>query len=255
MKVTFVGHSTVLIELDGIRLLTDPMLRSRVLHIRRRVDPVEVEKLPGIDLALISHVHHDHFDPRSLRMIAGGTTLVLPREAGRLARRLGFDRVVELDESESTSFKGIDVRATFADHRSGRLIHRGPRALGYLISGTQRIYFAGDTDIFPRMSSFPELDLALLPVWGWGRHLGPGHLDPIRAAQALTLLRPRLAIPIHWGTLRSISLRRPRGPVPTEPAREFAHEAARLAPDTQVLVLAPGEAAVVESPFTSERAP
>jgi L-ascorbate metabolism protein UlaG (beta-lactamase superfamily) len=238
-----------------MRLLTDPMLRGRVLHIRRRADPVEVEKLRAIDLALISHVHHDHFDPRSLRMIAAGATLVLPREAGRLARGLGFARVVELDENESVSFKGIGLRATIADHRSGRLLHRGPRALGYLISGTQRVYFAGDTDIFPGMGSFPELDLALLPVWGWGRRVGRGHLDPIRAAEALTLLRPRVAIPIHWGTLHSIGFRNPRGPVSPEPAREFAREAARVAPDTEVRVLGPGEAAVVEPRFTSERAP
>jgi L-ascorbate metabolism protein UlaG (beta-lactamase superfamily) len=251
MKVTFVGHSTVLIELDGVRVLTDPVLRSRVLHLRRRVDPVDLAKLPQIDLALISHAHHDHFDPGSLRAIANGATVLLPRKAGHWARNLGFQRVVELDEDETVRVQGIDVTTTFAAHRAGRHIRRGPQAMGYLISGTQRVYFAGDTDIFPGMSSFPRLDLAVLPVWGWGPHLGPGHLDPVRAAQALALLQPRVAIPIHWGTFSRVGLRHLRSPVSTEPPLQFAREAARLAPDTDVRVLGPGEETVIERPDRS----
>ena len=76
-------------------------------------------------------------------------------------------------------------------------------AVGFMVSGTTRVYFAGDTDIFPEMEGLGEsLDLALLPIWGWGPSLGPGHLDPGRAAEAARLLAPRTVIPIHWGTMR-----------------------------------------------------
>ena len=74
-------------------------------------------------------------------------------------------------------------------------------AVGYVIAARERIYFAGDTACFPGMRELAPLDLALLPVWGWGPTLGPGHLDPARAAAAVQLLRPRVAVPVHWGTL------------------------------------------------------
>jgi L-ascorbate metabolism protein UlaG (beta-lactamase superfamily) len=92
----------------------------------------------------------------------------------------------------------------------------------------------------------PGLDVALLPIAGWGTHLGAGHLDPERAARALALLEPRVAIPIHWGTFLSMRIRRPPADVLTEPAERFAREAAALAPGVDVRVLAPGEATVVE---------
>ena len=90
------------------------------------------------------------------------------------------------------------------------------------------------------------LDVAMLPVGGWGPRIGSGHLDPARAAIALTLLEPRVAVPIHWGTLRRIALRRfgPEGM--SMPAVEFAREAATRAPRVDVRVLAPGESTTVE---------
>ena len=80
-------------------------------------------------------------------------------------------------------------------------------ALGYVIAGGgRRVYFAGDTELFEEMSELRPIDLALLPVWGWGPSLNPGHLDPAGAARALALLRPRVAVPIHWGrSTRSVS--------------------------------------------------
>jgi L-ascorbate metabolism protein UlaG (beta-lactamase superfamily) len=85
-----------------------------------------------------------------------------------------------------------------------------------------------------------EVDVALLPVSGWGPTLGPGHLDPERAARAVALIRPRVAIPIHWGTL-ALPLRIMRPPEPARPAREFAALVEDAAPGTEVRVLAPGE--------------
>ena len=100
------------------------------------------------------------------------------------------------------------------------------------------VYFAGDTDLFPEMAELAgALDVALLPVSGWGPKSGPGHMDPREAAEALALVRPRLAVPIHWGTLRRVALRA----AGSAPARAFADAVAELAPDTEVRILQAGE--------------
>ncbi len=115
--------------------------------------------------------------------------------------------------------------------------------LGYLIDGLRRIYFTGDTDLFDGMADLsPALDVALLPVWGWGPTLGAGHLNPYRAAQALELLRPALAIPIHWGTYFPVGLRPLLPHLVRRPPHTFAQFAHQLAPDVEVRVLAPGDA-------------
>jgi L-ascorbate metabolism protein UlaG (beta-lactamase superfamily) len=116
--------------------------------------------------------------------------------------------------------------------------------VGYLIRASRSVYFAGDTDLFPAMQDMRGIvDVALLPVWGWGPRLGPGHLDPERAARAAALLAPEVAIPIHWGTLA----RWPgRGlPDPERPAREFAAQTKRYAPAVDVRVLTPGQSTTV----------
>jgi L-ascorbate metabolism protein UlaG (beta-lactamase superfamily) len=137
----------------------------------------------------------------------------------------------------------LRVRATHAEHSGSRQPGwlKAP-ALGYVIEGSQRIYFAGDTDLFEEMAGLvPSLDVALLPIWGWGPSLGRGlHLDPRKAAKALALLEPRIAIPIHWGTYRPLHLGA-RARFLTSPAEEFAREAASLAPEVDVRVLRPGE--------------
>jgi len=105
------------------------------------------------------------------------------------------------------------------------------------------VYFAGDTDLFDGMAELGPIDVALLPVSGWGPRLPAGHLDPRGAAEALRLLRPRIAVPIHWGTFRA-----PFGARPDDrPAREFAQAAAELAPEVEVRVLAIGETLALEA--------
>jgi L-ascorbate metabolism protein UlaG (beta-lactamase superfamily) len=120
----------------------------------------------------------------------------------------------------------------------------GPRvpALGYLISGTHTVYFAGDTERFAGMSDLPRpLDVALLPVAGWGATLGPGHMDPLDAARAAAAIGPRIAIPIHWGTLAPIGRGRRYRARLADPPRLFAEHVARLAPSVEVRILAPGQ--------------
>jgi L-ascorbate metabolism protein UlaG (beta-lactamase superfamily) len=116
-------------------------------------------------------------------------------------------------------------------------------ALGHdLNGGGRRVYFAGDTDLFDDMSELAEgLDVALLPIAGWGAHLHSGHLDPRRAAEAAAIMQPRVAVPIHWGTLLRVGLDRRHPELLTDPPREFEAQLAELAPGVEAGVLAPGE--------------
>jgi L-ascorbate metabolism protein UlaG (beta-lactamase superfamily) len=241
--LTWLGHSTVVVDLDETRVVTDPVLRARVWHLRREAE-VTAASLGRLDAILVSHVHFDHLDLRSLRRLDRHLPVVVPRGAGSLVRRRGFGQVVELEVGEELEIGAIRIRATTADHASGR----GPfspktDALGFLLEGTARVYFAGDTDLFSEMSDLAPVSVALLPVAGWGPRLGPGHLDPARAAEALRLLRPRVAVPIHWGTFRTLFA----DPAGDGPAREFARLAGALAPEVDVRVLSIGETLALEA--------
>jgi L-ascorbate metabolism protein UlaG (beta-lactamase superfamily) len=237
-SVLYVGHSTVVVEVDGTRLLTDPLLRRRAGHLLRTGPIPDVGNL---DAVLISHAHHDHLDLPSLARLDSAIPVVVPRGLARLLK--GRESVTEVVEGDELTFGTVTVRATHAEHEGRRHGSRaaGP-ALGYAITGSRRVYFAGDTDLFPGMSGLvPNLDLALIPIWGWGATLGRGlHLDPRRAAEALGLLKPRLAVPIHWGTYRPLH-RGTRSRFLTEPVEAFVREASALAPETDVEVLKPGD--------------
>jgi len=235
--LTWLGHSTVVIDLEGTRVVTDPVLRARVWHLRReRV--AATDALKDLDAILLSHTHYDHLDLRSLGRLDRNLTVVAPRGVGRLVRRRGFGRVFELEVGEELALGAVRIRATHAEHESSR----GPfspstPSLGYVVDGRARIYFAGDTGLFPQMSKIAPVDVALLPVAGWGPRLPAGHLDPAGAAEALRLLRPKAAVPIHWGTLWRLFADRPND----RPAREFVRIARELAPEVDVRVLSIGE--------------
>jgi L-ascorbate metabolism protein UlaG (beta-lactamase superfamily) len=240
--VAYLGHATVLVELDGTKLLTDPLLRRRVTHLRRADDP-RMELLGDVDAVLISHAHHDHLHLRSLRLLDRSTRIVVPKGLGWLVKLGRFRSVDEVEEGDTVEVGSLRVQATHAEHSGTRSPGwlKAP-ALGYAIEGSQRVYFAGDTDLFEEMAGLvPDLDVALLPIWGWGPSLGRGlHLDPRKAAQALALLEPRIAVPIHWGTYRPLHLGA-REKFLSTPGEDFAREAAALAPDVDVRVLRPGE--------------
>jgi len=238
-SVRYLGHSTVLVELDGTRLVTDPLLRRRVGHLLRAL-PVDH---PGeLEAVLISHAHHDHLDLPSLASFDPSIPIVLPRGLGRLLK--GRENVHEVEEGDELTFGEVTVRATHAVHEGKRAGGRaeGP-ALGYALGGKSlRVYFAGDTDLFPEMEGLvPDLDLALIPIWGWGPSLGRGlHLGPARAAEAVRLLQPRIAVPIHWGTYRPLH-RGSKARFLRDPADAFVRETSSLVPEVEVRVLQPGE--------------
>jgi L-ascorbate metabolism protein UlaG (beta-lactamase superfamily) len=138
---------------------------------------------------------------------------------------------------------GVDVLAVPADHDGRRQPLRKTEAetIGFVIDGPRRIYFAGDTDLFDEMTSLAgTLDVALIPVWGWGPTLGEGHLDPARAARAAAMLAPRVAVPIHWGTFYPRALHRVLPAPLRDPPHAVAAQVAELAPEVEVRVLAPG---------------
>jgi len=246
VRVTFIGHATVLIEQCGVRVLTDPVLRNRIGPLIR-TSPLPDLTLGRLDAVLISHLHRDHFDVPTLRGLGRGIRLIVPPGAGHFAHRLGFRTVSELRPGDTEEVGGLTVSAVPA-HHDGHRSPLGARAecVGYLTQGSARVYFAGDTALYQEMVDLaPGLDIALLPVWGWGPTLGDGHLGPHEAARALRLLRPRMAIPIHWGTLRPLGMRRLMGSHLSDPPGEFARLAALLTPDVEVRILAPGDALTV----------
>jgi L-ascorbate metabolism protein UlaG (beta-lactamase superfamily) len=244
-QLTFLGHSTVLIDIGGVRILTDPVLFDRVIALRRVTPSLDPRLYESVDLVLLSHLHLDHFDVPSLRLLGRDIPVIAPVGARRLMTKLGFRYVTELRAWETFPLDSVEVKATPAAH-SGFRPPLGPRAaaVGYLVAGQgKRIYFAGDTGLFDEMTEVaPAIDVALLPVWGWGPTLGRGHLNPQTAALAMKLLAAEVAIPIHWGTLWPFGLGRVRPGRLEDPPLEFAAQAAKLVPDATVLIALPGQA-------------
>ncbi len=245
IRVTFLGHATALLELPGIRVLTDPFLGSRLGPLQRHGPAPDPAGLQA-DVVLVSHGHRDHFDPRSIEASPGEPAIVVPRGlAGQLEGRCR-GRIVELTEGQSIEVGGAIVRAVPARHWVSPGAPRA-RPIGYVIDAGPRVYFAGDTGRFAGMrSAVGGVDLALLPVWTWGPHLGPGHLGPRSAADVAGELAPSAVVPIHWGTLYPRQLHRFWKRALREPGDRFAAHARSIAPDVDVRVLRPGEATTIE---------
>jgi L-ascorbate metabolism protein UlaG (beta-lactamase superfamily) len=242
-SLTYIGHATTLLRLDGVSILTDPMLRGGLGPLRRQTPPPDPEVPEIADLVLISHLHRDHLDLPSLRRFPAHTPVVVPRDSAGWATKAGAENIHELGVGETISVAGVELTGVKAVHDGYRDAHRGGQIepLGYLIRrGGRTVYFAGDTDLFREMAEFGPVDLALLPIWGWGPSVGEGHLDPERAARALEMIRPRMAVPIHWGTFYPAGLRLLRPAPLSEPARDFVRLAAQLAPEVEVRVVQPG---------------
>ena len=224
-ELTWLGHSTVVLDLDGTRVVTDPVLSRRVAHLWRKQPAPPVE---SADVVAVSHLHWDHFDRRSLTRIARGSVLLLPAGSEGRVAGVGAERVVGVRPGDVVELDGLDAYVTPAEH--------SPGAVGYVLRGSRRVYFAGDTDVFDGMRELSDgLDVALLPIAGWGRTAPAGHLDVRGAVRALELLHPRIVVPIHWGTYAPFGLKRLSAR--HDVAEEFAAEAERRVPNVGVRVL------------------
>ncbi|MGX4688868.1 MBL fold metallo-hydrolase [Streptomyces sp. JNUCC 63] len=252
VEITWWGHATCTIEDSNVRVLTDPLFARRLAHLRRRRGALPPPTARHADVALVSHLHSDHLHVPSLARLERGTRLLVPRGAPRAVpglRRLDHLRITEVTPGDRVEVGGVVVRVVPAHHDGRRLPvgrHRSP-ALGYVVEGEARTYFAGDTGLFDTMAEeVGPVDTALLPVGGWGPYLGEGHLDAGRAAHALAQLAARSAVPVHYGTYWPIGMDAVRPHEFHAPGDEFARLAARRAPGVAVHRLGHGESVRLE---------
>ncbi|MFJ5973149.1 MBL fold metallo-hydrolase [Streptomyces sp. NPDC093060] len=252
VEITWWGHATCALLDSNIRVLTDPLFASRLAHLRRRRGAVPPAEARRADVALVSHLHADHLHMPSLATLAPGTRLLVPRGAPRAVpglRRLRHLQITEVAPGDAVRVGDLVVRAVPARHDGRRLPvgpHRSP-ALGYVVEGEARTYFAGDTGLFDGMAEqVGPMDVALLPVGGWGPYLGEEHLDAGRAARALARLAPRVAVPVHYGTYWPIGMDAVRPHEFHAPGDEFVRLAAAAAPQVAVHKLGHGESVRLE---------
>jgi L-ascorbate metabolism protein UlaG (beta-lactamase superfamily) len=253
LRLTYVGHATVLIELDGVRILTDPVLGDRVGPLWRRGPSPDADEIGTVDAILISHGHPDHFDRRSVRSVRGDPLVIVPRGLGSSADRTGR-RVREVTVNDRLAIGDVRIVAVPARHGRGPR-HPAARPIGFLIEGSQSVYFAGDTALQPGMRRLAgHVDVALLPVGRWGPPLGPARLSPTTAVDAATLVGARYAVPIHWGTLYLPGFAAGRwGWGSFDAGDAFALEAAERAPELDVRVLRPGDSTELEPEGSGRR--
>jgi L-ascorbate metabolism protein UlaG (beta-lactamase superfamily) len=247
IDIHWLGHATVLVE-DRARILTDPVLTASLMHLHRRGGPVPRSLTSRVDAVVVSHLHLDHLHFPSLAMLDAGTPILVPRGAGRLLRRSSLE-VVEVTVGDVVPTGGATVTVVPAVHADTRWPWSRIRgeAVGFVVRGEGSTYFAGDTSLFPGMGDIAEsLDVALLPVGGWGPSLRGHHMDPEDAASCLAMLDARVAVPIHYGTFWPRGLSAVRRHLFHEPGRAFAEHSRHVAPNVDVRVLPPGSATTVD---------
>jgi N-acyl-phosphatidylethanolamine-hydrolysing phospholipase D len=235
---TWVGHATVLVQMDHVTFLTDPIWSATASPLafvgpRRFAPPaLGLEALPPIDFVLVSHDHYDHLDLPTLRRLArDGTRFVVPLRVGRILRAAGIEPVDELDWWEDRTVKGVAVHCVPSQHWSGRGFrdHGATLWAGWVVAGpTRRFYFAGDTGYF---GGFAEIGrrlgpfgLAALPIGAYEPRamMRAVHLSPEEAVRAGLDAGADRVLGVHYGTFDLTD-----EPL-DEPPRRFAAAAARM---------------------------
>ena len=243
-RITWLGHATVLVELGGARLLTDPVLRPRIAYLRRHA-PAPAD--PGrLDAVLVSHLHHDHCHRPSLMRYGAEVPILAPRGAERLLARVAGDRLRLVAPGDVVDVAGVRVEVLAATHDGRRhpLSRERPPALGFRFENEAgSCWYPGDTELRDDMASVGAVDLALVPVGGWGPTLADGHLDPVEAAEAVRRVGAKWAVPVHWGSFWPIGLDRVapgnHQRLFVTPGRRFAE--ALAGSGVEAIVLASGE--------------
>ena len=216
LRATWLGHSTVHLDVDGTRILTDPVWGPRASPVgwagprRFYAPPIPLEEVPVPQVVAISHDHYDHLDRATIHRIKDwDTRFVVPLGVGARLVRWGVpaDRITELDWWESVRVGELEVILTPARHASGRGLRDKDRTLwgGFAFLGPRhRVYFSGDTGMFPGLADIGErlgpFDLVMLEVGAFHPAWGDIHLGPENALRALALLGGAPFLPVHWGT-------------------------------------------------------
>lgn len=213
-RITLINHASLLLELDGASVLTDPIYSWTIGFIipRLRSPGIRFDKLPTIDAILISHNHHDHLNLRTLRRLRRRhqSNVVVPSGLGKYATRTGFQHFVEMNLWDRTEVSGLSVTCVPARHSGTRTLVDWKKTLhcGYLIEAPGAVvYFAGDTayfDGFRDLANRYSVDVAILPIGAytpheWFKHI---HLNPETAIKAFLDLGAKILIPMHWGTFK-----------------------------------------------------
>jgi L-ascorbate metabolism protein UlaG (beta-lactamase superfamily) len=250
LGVTFIGHSSFLLQIGGRNVLIDPVFATRLVVLRRQRRPgLLVEKMPPIDLVLITHAHMDHLNLPSLRRIVRATRrlrgrgpeIIVPYGVEDLVSQLGFRRVTTLKWWQRTDAAGLSITMTPCRHWGARMfrdIHRGYG--GYVIdSGAQSVYHSGDTayfDGFTEIGQRLDPDIALLPIGAYFPDTyRTVHTSPEEAVRGFLEVGARWMIPMHYGTFRL-----GREPM-DEPLKRLRAEAGRLGIGSRVKVLDEGD--------------
>jgi len=251
--VTWVGHSTLLIQLDGVNILTDPHWSERASPVSfggpKRVTPpgLSFEDLPPIHIVLISHDHYDHLDVDTVRRLAAthSPRFLVPLGLKAWFAELGITDVDELDWWQHREVRGLRLTCVPAQHFSGRTPFDRNRRLwaGWTVAGrSKRLYFAGDTAYYEGLREIGErlgpFDVAALPIGAYvpAVIMKPSHLSPEEALLALGEVRGQRFVPIHWGTFDLAE-----EPI-AEPPRRLEAEARRVGFDpARLWVLKHGE--------------
>jgi L-ascorbate metabolism protein UlaG (beta-lactamase superfamily) len=210
LALTWWGHASTTVEIAGTRVATDPLLSDRLLHLRRYAARPAARAFEA-DVVLISHLHHDHLHLPSLRRFGREVPILVPRGGESLLRSVGGDRVLPVEPGDILEVAGVRVTVLPATHDGGRGRHTkvaGP-ALGFRGDGGDRsFWFPGDTELRDDMATVGHVDLALVPIGGWGPTLEDGHMDPLDGAAAVLSAGASVAVPVHWGTFWPVGLRR-----------------------------------------------
>lgn len=216
LRLTWLGHSTVLLELDGYRILTDPVFAQRASPVSfagpKRFHPVpaQLEELPPIDVILLSHDHYDHLCRRTMVEIARmGVPVVTALGVGARLEAFGVqpELITELDWNEHVDVRGLRFYATPSQHFSGRAATDRNRTLwaSWVIqSEHHKVFFSGDTGLTPAFADIGfkhgPFDLVMLEIGAFHPSWGGIHLGPENALAAFKMLGGRMLLPVHWGT-------------------------------------------------------
>ena len=210
LAFTWWGHASTTVELGASRVALDPLLLNRLFHLRRYAATPTAAAFQA-DVVLISHLHHDHLHLPSLRRFGPDVPLVVPRGGESLLAGLDRHRVHPVQPGDVVELGGVRIAVLPATHDGGRSpLNRtvGP-ALGFRVDGGPRsFWFPGDTELRDDMADVGRVDLALIPIGGWGPTLDDGHMDPVAGAAAVSQVGATTAVPVHWGTFWPVGLSR-----------------------------------------------